>query len=148
MELGTIIQIIEIVSVLGGFCGMFVYIGRLLQRLEAAEKRGDALEAELSKLSTQSLESRGSISDVRGEVDEIRGAVKELDVLKQLPMQIQHMSGQVDKIAGTMEKMTSEVQSLKTLSDLKNQMLGLLEEARKDHETRLRQAEAQIRDQR
>ncbi len=144
----TLSDWLQLLGIAGGFCGVFVYIGRLVQRLEAEEKRGDAMEAHVATLTTTSLESKGSIGDVRGEVDEIRGAVKELDVLKQLPMQIQHMSGQVDKIAGTMEKMTNEVQSLKTLSDLKNQMLGLLEEARKDHETRLRQAEAHIRDQR
>ena len=148
METGTLIQLVEIISMLGGFAGLLIYIGKLLQRIQTGEERAAELEAKVQTLETGVHESKSSLGSVRSDVDEMRGSLKELDVLKSLPAQIGHVSSQVDKIAGAMEKMNSEVQSLQTLSQLKNQMLGLLEEARKDHETRLRQAEAQIRDQR
>lgn len=145
MTLGDWLQIVGIAT---GFIGLFIYIGRLLQRLEAEEKRGDKLELDMQTLSKDFLESRNQVGDVRSEVDEMKGSFKELDVLKSLPAQIGHVSAQVDKIAGAMEKMNNEVQSLQTLSQLKNQMLELLKDASKDHEDRLRRAEAQIRDQR
>jgi len=148
METGTLIQLIEIISMLGGFAGLLIYIGKLLQRIQTGEERAAELEAKVQTLETGVQESKSSLGGVRSDVDEMRGSLRELDVLKSLPAQIGHVSTQVDKIAGAMEKMNSEVQSLQTLSQLKNQMLGLLEEARKDHETRMRVVEAHIRDKR
>lgn len=145
MTLGDWLQLLGIA---GGFCGILIYIGRLVQRLETEEKRGDTLEAQVATLTATSLESKGSIGDVRGEVEELRGSLKELDALKTLPGQMNHVSLQIDKIVGAMEKMSSDVHGLQTLSQLKNQMLELLKDASKDHEDRLRRAEAQIRDQR
>lgn len=144
----TLADWLQLIGTFGGFAGVMIYIGRLLQRLETQEKRGDAQEVEMRTLTDASSDNQNALGEVRGDVVELRGSLKELDSLKTLPGQIMHMSSQVDKIAGTMEKMSSEVQGLQTLSQLKNQMLELLKDASKDHEERLRHAEAQIRDQR
>lgn len=74
-------------------------------------------------------------------IKELEDSVRELDLLKSLPTTISHMSTQVDRIASIIADLTTQVQGLKTVSELKSQLLQLLDDARKDHEARIRRIE-------
>lgn len=139
MTLGDWLQLIGTAC---GFAGLCVYVGRLLQRLEAEEERGDRLEADMKLVEAANAENKEAVGDVRSDVEEMRGSLKELDSLKTLPEKLTHVSSQLDKIAGFMQGLDKDLHLLNTTSKLQEQALKIIDAKATDHEKRLRDVEA------